>query len=49
MVKPSQAGQLARAWGGLLVVGLLLAGVLATCWLLYEREAGQIAGRQADL
>jgi signal transduction histidine kinase/ActR/RegA family two-component response regulator/PAS domain-containing protein len=49
MVKPSQAGQLARAWGGLLVVGLLLAAVLATCWLLYKREAGQIAGRQADL
>ena len=48
-MKPSQAGQLARAWGGLLVVGLLLAAVLTTCWLLYEREAGQIAGRQADL
>jgi signal transduction histidine kinase/ActR/RegA family two-component response regulator/PAS domain-containing protein len=49
IVKPSQAGQLARAYGGLLVVGSLLAVVLATCWLLYEREAGQIAGRQADL
>src|SRR3984957_427942 len=49
MVKPSQAGQLARAWGGLLVVGVLLAAALTTCWLLYEREAGQIAGRQADL
>jgi signal transduction histidine kinase/ActR/RegA family two-component response regulator/PAS domain-containing protein len=49
IVKPSQAGQLARAYGGLLVVGSLLAVVLATCWLLYEREAGQIAGRHADL
>jgi signal transduction histidine kinase/ActR/RegA family two-component response regulator/PAS domain-containing protein len=49
MVKPSQAGQLARACGGLLVVALLLAVVLATCWLLYEREAGQIGGRQAEL
>jgi signal transduction histidine kinase/ActR/RegA family two-component response regulator/PAS domain-containing protein len=28
---------------------LLLTVVLTTCWLLYEREAGQIAGRQADL
>jgi signal transduction histidine kinase/ActR/RegA family two-component response regulator len=48
-VKRSQAGQLARASGGPIVVGLLLAVVLTTCWLLYQREAGQIAGRQADL
>jgi signal transduction histidine kinase/ActR/RegA family two-component response regulator/PAS domain-containing protein len=48
-VQPSQAGKLSRACGGLLVVVLLLAAVLTTCWLLYEREAGQIGGRQADL
>jgi signal transduction histidine kinase/ActR/RegA family two-component response regulator/PAS domain-containing protein len=49
VVKPSQAGQIARAYGGLLAVVLLLSVVLATCWLLYEREAGQIGDRQADL
>ena len=48
-MQPSQAGKLSRACGGLLVVVLLLAAVLTTCWLLYEREAGQIGGRQADL
>jgi signal transduction histidine kinase/ActR/RegA family two-component response regulator/PAS domain-containing protein len=48
-LQPSQAGKLSRACGGLLVVVLLLAVVLTTCWLLYQREAAQIGGRQADL
>jgi signal transduction histidine kinase/ActR/RegA family two-component response regulator/PAS domain-containing protein len=48
-MQPSQAGKLIRAGGGLLVVVLLLAVVLTTCWLLYEREADQIRGRQAEL
>ena len=49
ILQPLQAGKLARACGGLLVVVLLLAVVLTTCWLLYQREAGQIGGRQSDL
>src|SRR5579862_4011216 len=44
-----QAGQIARAFGGYAAVGLILIVVLAMCWLLYQREAHQVAGRQADL
>jgi signal transduction histidine kinase/ActR/RegA family two-component response regulator len=40
---------IARAFGGYTVVGLIVVAVLAICWLLYEREAHQVADRQADL
>ena len=44
-----QAGQIARAFGGFAAVGVILAAVLGVCWLLYQREAHQVAGRQGDL
>jgi PAS domain S-box-containing protein len=46
---PDQTGHIATAFGGFTAVGLILVAVLAVCWLLYEREAHQVAGRQADL
>ncbi len=38
-----------RGFGGAPLVVLALAAVLAGCWLLYRREANQIAERQAQL
>ena len=40
---------IARAFGGYTAVVLIVIAVLAICWLLYEREAHQVADRQADL
>jgi signal transduction histidine kinase/PAS domain-containing protein/ActR/RegA family two-component response regulator len=48
-LKPPQTGEIARAFGGFITVGFILAAGIAICWLLYEREAGQIAARQAEL
>lgn len=39
----------ARGVGGAWVAAAVVAVVLAACGLLYEREAGEIAGRQQDL
>ena len=39
----------ARGFGGAWVAAGLVTVVLAACGLLYEREAGEIAGRQQDL
>ena len=39
----------ARTFGGALSAAVLLAVALTACWLLYQREARQIAERQSDL
>jgi PAS domain S-box-containing protein len=44
-----ETGHIVRAFGGFTAVGLILAAVLVISWLLYQREAHQVAGRQADL
>ena len=48
--KPSQdSPNTARGLRGVWIAAGLVAAVLAACGLLYQREAGQIAGRQQDL
>jgi len=48
-VKPAQAGKNANEYGGMVAVILALAAVLATCWLLYHREAAQLSEREGEL
>ena len=48
--KPSQdSSNTARGLRGAWIAAGLVAVVLAGCGLLYDREAGQITGRQQDL
>ena len=42
-------GRVVRELRGFLAAVVVLAAVLGGCWLLYQREAGQVAERQTEL